>query len=197
MARLFCQTVVDSWRWRRKQRSLESRWWYRWWWKGFPSEKANAAAAAAAGRGRRRRSRARAQQEGPQWVEFDARSFQREALSKREATQCALPGEEMAELKEEDTAPPPPPSFASHHTMGYSELGPKSPGGGGGGSAGRSSFCSVPPNMVVYLIEAGWERCAPTLRCNPMLQLYALEAATPCTQAATPCAQAATPRAQV
>ena len=187
MARLFCQTVVDSWRWRRKQRSLESRWWYRWWWKGFPSEKANAAtAAAAAGRGRRRRSRARAQQEGPQWVEFDARSFQREALSKREATQCALPGEEMAELKEEDTAPP---SFASHHTMGYSELGPKSPGGGGGGSAGRSSFCSVPPNMVVYLIEAGWERCAPTLRCNPMLQLYALEAATPCTQAATPRAQ--------
>ena len=107
MARLFCQTVVDSWRWRRKQRSPESRWWYRCWRKGFPSEGANAAAATA-GRGRRRRSRARAQQDGPQWVEFEARSFQREALSKREETQCALPGEEIAELINQDETPPPP-----------------------------------------------------------------------------------------
>ena len=27
VARLFCQTVVDSWRWRRKQRSPGTRWW--------------------------------------------------------------------------------------------------------------------------------------------------------------------------
>ena len=108
-------------------------------------------------------------------MEFDARSFQREALSKREETQCALPGEEIAELINQDETPPPPSRAASPHTTGYTELNPTKAsagggGGGGGGSAGRSSSCSVPPNMVVYLVEAGWERCVPTPGCSPMHQ---------------------------
>ena len=96
VARLFCQTVVDSWRWRRKQRSPGTRWWLTSWRR--PAENKAAAAAARRGRGRGRRARGRAQQDGPQWVEFGARSFQREALSKREETQCALPGEEIGEI---------------------------------------------------------------------------------------------------
>ena len=40
LARLFASNVVDSWRWRRRQRTLSSRWLR--WWHGLPAEASEA-----------------------------------------------------------------------------------------------------------------------------------------------------------